>query len=294
MNNINNKYKRIVNACAYIVAVIAIVILSSCSQEDSFEGSNLDTSAPKLTALDTYIRTNYVSAYNIDVLYKWNENVVDNNRFLFPPIEENVQPVLEVVEKIWLDSYTEVGGADFVKLVAPRQLLLVGGRNFNRSGTILLGLAEGGKRITLFETDLVDVSDRANITRFLSTIQHEYCHILNQTIPFDEEGYGRITPSEYTAQWFNTSIAEARELGFISDYSRSSVVEDFAEMVNFMLINSNEEYNAIIDGISNVEARESIRNKEAIVADYFDKQWDIDIYELQEVTARNTQEVINN
>ncbi|WP_158974368.1 substrate import-associated zinc metallohydrolase lipoprotein [Cellulophaga sp. L1A9] len=294
MNTSNKKDMKLANACSYLIAVIAIIILSSCSQEDSFKGSALDTSTPKLSVLDTYIRTNYVSAYNIDVLYKWNENVVDNNRFLFPPVETNVQPVLEVVEKIWLDSYSEVGGTDFVKLVAPRQLLLVGGRNYNQSGTILLGLAEGGKRITLFETDLVDVSDKANITRFLSTIQHEYCHILNQTIPFDEDGYGEITPAEYTAQWFNTSIADARELGFISDYARSNVIEDFAEMVNFMLINSNEEYNALIDAIVDVEARENIRKKEVIVADYFDKQWDIDIYELQEVTARNTQEVINN
>lgn len=288
------KYKKLINVCAYVVAIMAIIVLSSCSQEDSFEGSDLETTTPKLSVLDTYIRAEYVTKYNIDVLYKWNENVVDNNRFLFPPVEENVQPVLEVVEKIWLNSYSEVGGEDFVKKVAPRQLLLVGGRNFNRSGTILLGLAEGGKRITLFETDLVDVSDKANITRFLSTIQHEYCHILNQTIPFDEDGYGKITPSEYTAQWFNTGIEDARELGFISDYARSSVVEDFAEMVNFMLINSNEEFNAILDGISDEDARENIRKKELIVVDYFDKQWAIDLYELQQVTARNTQEVINN
>lgn len=276
------------------IVVITTAFFGACAEEDnSFSESVLDTSTPVLTDLDNYIRTNYVSTYNIDVLYEWDENVVDNNRYLFPPLEEKVQPVLEVVEKIWLDSYTEIGGDDFVKLVAPRQLLLVGGRNYNQSGTILLGLAEGGKRITLFETDLVDLTDKENITRFLSTIQHEYCHILNQTIPFDEDGYGEITPSEYTAQWFNTSIVDARELGFISDYARSSVIEDFAEMVNYMLINSNEEYNALIDAITDEEAKENIRAKEAIVADYFLKQWAIDIYELQEVTARNTQEVIN-
>ncbi|MBU2997189.1 hypothetical protein KO500_12135 [Cellulophaga baltica] len=277
-----------------VVMIITVLCLVACGEEeDSLTESVLDTTTPNLTELDIYIRSNYVSKYNIDVLYEWDETIVDNNRYLFPPIEDNVQPVLEVVEKIWLDSYTEIGGENFVKLVAPRQLLLVGGRNYNQSGTILLGLAEGGKRITLFETDLVDLTDKENITRFLSTIQHEYCHILNQTIPFDEDGYGEITPSEYTAQWFNTSIADARELGFISDYARSSVIEDFAEMVNYMLINSNEEYNALIDAITNEEAKENIRAKEAIVADYFLKQWAIDIYELQEVTARNTQEVIN-
>ncbi len=291
INILNNKIN--LTCIKIAVVVVTIAFVGACAEEDnSFSDSVLDTSTPVLTDLDNYIRSNYVSKYNIDVLYEWDENVVDNNRYLFPPLEEKVQPVLEVVEKIWLDSYTEIGGDDFVKLVAPRQLLLVGGRNYNQSGTILLGLAEGGKRITLFETDLVDLTDKENITRFLSTIQHEYCHILNQTIPFDEDGYGEITPSEYTAQWFNTSIADARELGFISDYARSSVIEDFAEMVNYMLINSNEEYNALIDAITDEEARENIREKEVIVADYFLKQWAIDIYELQEVTARNTQEVI--
>ncbi len=284
---------KIQRAIKAVLAVMLLILIGSCDEDGSLGESQLNTETPDLSELDEYIRSNYVDTYNIDVLYQWNENVVDYNRFLFPPTEEQVQPVLEVVKKIWLDSYTEIGGEDFVKLVAPRQLLLVGGRNFNRSGTILLGIAEGGKRITLFETDLVDVKDRGNITRFISTIQHEYTHILNQTKPFDEQGFGRITPTEYTAQWFNTSIADARELGFVTDYARNDVVEDFAEMVNIMLVNSNEEYNAIVDAIANPQARVDIRAKEAMVVEYFDTQWGIDFYELQAVTARNTQEVIN-
>ena len=277
--------------CTYMIMLFLIV---SCASEDTIGSTQLDTKTPVLSTLDKYIRSSYIGPYNIDVLYKWNENVVDYNRFLFPPTEQQVQPVLEVVKKIWIDAYSEVAGADFVKLVAPRELLLVGGRNFNPSGTVLLGLAEGGKRITLFETDLVDLKNRGNITRFISTIQHEYCHILNQEKPFDEQGFGRITPSEYTAQWANTRTRDARELGFISNYARNNVVEDFAEMVSAMLTNSNEEYNAIIDGVDNEQARVDIRAKEAIVVDYFDKQWNIDFYELQAVTARNTQEFLNN
>ena len=38
---------------------------------------------------------------------------------------------------------------------------MVGGINLNQSGTITLGLAEGGKRITFFNTDLVDLKDRS-------------------------------------------------------------------------------------------------------------------------------------
>jgi substrate import-associated zinc metallohydrolase lipoprotein len=91
------------------------------------------------------------------------------------------------VQKIWLDSYKAIAGADFVKTIAPREFVLVGGINLNTTGTITLGLAEGGQRITLFETDNVNKKDRANVKRFVQTIQHEYIHILNQTRPFDEK-----------------------------------------------------------------------------------------------------------
>jgi hypothetical protein len=49
--------------------------------------------------------------YNINVQYKWNQNLVDNNRFLAPPLQSKVQPALEIVQKIWLDSYKAIAGA---------------------------------------------------------------------------------------------------------------------------------------------------------------------------------------
>jgi hypothetical protein len=41
-----------------------------------------------------------------------------------------------------------------------KEFVLVGGINLNTTGTITLGLAEGGQRITLFETDNVNKKDR--------------------------------------------------------------------------------------------------------------------------------------
>jgi len=287
---------------------------------------------PELTELDKWIRTSYTNPYNIEVIYKWNENAVDADRYLHPPIIEGIKPALAAVKKIWIDSYSEVAGEDFIKKIAPRQVQLVGGINLNASGTITLGLAEGGKRITFFNTDFVDLKNKASLVRFVSTMQHEYCHILNQTVPFDEEAYQLITPSGYTAQWYNTSTNEANALGFITDYARASVVEDFAEIVNTMLSNSAVEYQALLDAIEKriideavstalasldaaatdetkaaVEAATRVteapkakevitflRKKEAIVVEYYKSNFDIDFYKLQEVAARNIEEVLNN
>ncbi len=279
------KYTRLV--------VILVLIMGSCAQEESIGSSQIDTNKPITTALDDYIRSEYIGPYNIDVLYRWNENVVDLDRYLVPPRENQVRPVLELVKKIWIDSYNETGGDDFVKLIAPRELLLVGNVNLNESATRILGVAEGGKRIVLFETDLLDLKNKNSVITFVETIQHEYAHILNQTEPFDEQGYGKITPTEYTAQWFNTSNRDARELGFISAYARANVGEDFAEMVNAMLSNSGKEYNELVNSIANEEARNSIRAKEAIVVDYYIKKFGIDFYALQDITARNVAEIFN-
>lgn len=318
----------------FISTSILLLVLSisiSCSSKENLGESDLDTSTPELTDLDIWIRDNYTTDYNIEVLYHWDENVVDRNRYLFPPSIDKVQPALAAVKKIWIDTYTEVGGEDFIKKIAPREVLLVGGINLNPSGTITLGVAEGGKRITFFNTDLVDLTDRASLTRFVSTMQHEYAHILNQTVPFDEEEFQSITPFNYTAQWFNESIEAANELGYITDYARANVGEDFAEMVNTMLSNSADEYNAILEAIrTRVVTREvtaainalpadaadetiaavteavtltasnqaqiainAIRAKENLVAEYFLDNFNLDIYELQEVAARNTAEVLN-
>ncbi|WP_417886859.1 zinc-binding metallopeptidase [Zunongwangia sp.] len=281
----------------YILKIAAIFLVTgiiSCSDDDEIKGDSiLDTETPELTPLDNYIRDNFVYPYNIEVVYRWEESEFDLDRYLYPPELEKVRPSLEIIKSIWLDSYTEVGGENFIKNIAPRQLALSGGFNINPEGTITLGLAEGGKKIVFFNVDFLDSSNKANVQQFLGTIQHEYTHILNQTKPFDEQSFGNITPTSYTANWSEGTDAEANELGFVSAYARSQVTEDFAEMVHFFLNYDNDGWNNFIDSISNAQARSAIRAKETIMADYFDQSFDIDVYELQKVVARNTEEIVN-
>jgi substrate import-associated zinc metallohydrolase lipoprotein len=276
-----------------IVVLSTALFLGACAGDEPLTESILDVSTPSKTELDNWIDTNYLNPYNINIQYKWNQNTVDNNRFLYPPLQSKVQPALEIVQKIWLDSYKAIAGPDFVKTIAPREFVLVGGRNLNTTGTITLGLAEAGQRITLFETDKVNKSDRENVKRFVHTIQHEYIHILNQTKPFDEKTLSKITPSGYTSNWYATSTTVAREEGFITDYARSNINEDFAEMAAIMLINSKDEYEAILDGITDADAVINIKAKEAVVVKYFKDAFGIDFYQLRDEAEINTNAVIN-
>ncbi|GAA6771448.1 substrate import-associated zinc metallohydrolase lipoprotein [Flavobacterium sp. CGRL2] len=103
-----NKYKKI----AVFVGVLA---LTACAHEDQPTESQLDYNQPAKTDLDKWIDANYLVPYNINAQYKWNQNTVDNTRYLFPPTIDKVQPALEIVKQIWLQSYATIGGADFVK-----------------------------------------------------------------------------------------------------------------------------------------------------------------------------------
>lgn len=284
---------KIIKDIKIAVLFLTLIVLASCSNEDQVGESQLNYEQPAKTALDNWIGINYLNPYNINVQYKWNQNTVDNSRYLFPPLVDKVQPALEIVQKIWLESYAKIGGADFVKKIAPREIVLVGGVNLNSVGTRTLGIAEGGQRVTLFETDYIDKTDRANITEFIHTIQHEYIHILNQNKPFDEKAWAAITPVGYTADWYNYKIPVSNELGFITSYARSNINEDFAETASVILISSKAEYAAFLAGIKSPTALAALKAKEALVVKYFKDAFDMDFYALRDEAEKNTNAVIN-
>jgi substrate import-associated zinc metallohydrolase lipoprotein len=276
------------------VVIAGVLFLASCAQEDQPKESQLDFSVPVKTDLDKWIGTNFLDPYNIAVYYEWNQNLVDNNKYLFPPLVTKVQPAMEVVKKIWIDSYTTIGGVNFVKKVAPREFVLVGGVNLNTNGTVTLGLAEAGQRVSLFQIDNLNKKSRASVTQFIHTIQHEYVHILNQTRPFDEQAWAKLTPSGYTSTWYNEAIATSRSLGFLTSYARLNIYEDFAETAATILTSSKAEYDAILAGVTDATAKANIKAKEAIVVKYYKDAYNVDFYALRDEAQKNTDAVINN
>ncbi|ABQ05913.1 substrate import-associated zinc metallohydrolase lipoprotein [Flavobacterium johnsoniae] len=277
------------------VAMISVSMLfAACAQEDQPKETQLDYTVRNKTELDTWIETSFLNPYNIKVYYEWNQNLVDNNRFLFPPTVDRVKPAMEVVKAIWIDSYSTIGGADFVKKISPREFVLVGGTNLNTSGTVTLGIAEGGQRVTLFELDYLNRKSRADVTRFIHTIQHEYVHILNQTKPFDEQAWAKLTPAGYTSSWYIYTDAASRALGFITNYARLNIYEDFAETASIILTSSKAEYDAILASVTDATAKANLKKKEAIVVQYYKDNFGMDFYALRDEAQKNTTTVINN
>ena len=274
----------------YIAAVLALSLAACNNKENLSSESVLKPRTTAQTALDTYIYNNFQQPYNIIVTYNYIDADFEMGKYLYPPTESKVQPMLEIVKKVWIDSYTQVAGQDFIKSVAPRQISLIGGYNMNSDGTITLGFADSGMKITLFNVDQLDVTKHDATRQYFHTIQHEYCHIINQRKPYSEE-YGKITPSDYTANWYNIQLADANKKGFITPYSMLNDIEDFAEMTSGILSMSKTDWDAKVNAIPE-EGRNIIRKKEEFVVSYFKSEWNIDLYKLQEVVENQMLSVL--
>lgn len=308
------------------VALFTATLMSSCGSEDvAITESQIDTSTPILNDLDILLRQNFVEPYNIEIKYKWNINDTDVDRFLHPPFENSVFPVANLLTKVWIEPYNTLGGENFIKNIAPREFVVSGGFNYNPGGqSITLGIAEAGARITLFNIDLLefdsiiyeeDVFGQADdfgvqfsLIGPLSTIHHEYGHILQQKEPYDP-AFDIVNPADYTSSWADRSNEEARSLGYISAYGSSQPGEDFVEMVAYMLNRSRTQWDDLVnsigifdqdqfntngqiryledtngDVIPNTEAIEFIREKERLIVAYYQEKFNIDFYELQALT----------
>lgn len=300
---------RLDNLLKYIIVFTLVTLINSCRGGDDKLGNSIlpNTQPYPPNATDIWLKQNFETPYNIGVYYRWDPMFVNYNRYLFPPTTDNVRPAMEIVKKLWINTYSTIGGADFVKILAPKEVVLIGGVNKNNNGTITLGMAEGGARITLFQTDnliaaIQDPSLSLNLKKdivrqFIHTIQHEYVHILNQTKPFDERAYQLLVKNaglgQYKSGWYSDSDETARGNGFITAYAQSNVNEDFAEMASYMLLYSKTEYESKINAIISSRSRDLIRAKEKIVVAYYKEKFNIDFYALVDEASKNSEQVFN-
>lgn len=284
--------------------LLLLVLLSfGCSNDEPLEESRIDTSTPELNMTDTWIREHLTEPYNIDVDYLFNDNEVATNRYLAPPQLEEVIPFLEAYEELMIEPYVSFAGEEFVKKYFSKLLVLVGSYNFNNDGTRFLGQAEGGVKVTIYELNFFSERTslelnspevaREQIKEYFKTLQHEFSHILQQTKPYDKESYRAITPT-YRSSWFNLSVQQARNLGFISPYASLNEDEDFVEMVSIMLTNTPENFQIILNSPNNDQAKQALRDKLDIIVDYYQNTWNINLYELQNNISNQVEDYLNN
>lgn len=270
-----------INKLSLLLLLFLTGFMTACSEEDE----NLDIPLTGLGGetwvkgpVDNWLDDNYVKPYNIEVKYRFDRYELALNKVLTPPREDKVIPVMETIKKTWIQPFEQEGGANFIKKLAPRQFVLVGSAQYNSDGTITLGTAEAGRKVVLYVINDFDKKNKKEVKQMLHTIHHEYGHILHQTIMYPEE-YKRVT-TNYTANWYDYSLADARSRGFITEYARNNPDDDFVEMISIMLIEGRTGFNAIVNSAPG-SAQTSLRRKEELVVQYFKEAWSIDFYNLQ-------------
>jgi substrate import-associated zinc metallohydrolase lipoprotein len=189
----------------------------------------------------------------------------------------------------FLPYIQQTGSTDLLRKYAPKNFVLVGSPQYNYNGSITLGQAEGGTKITLYLINYFSrlKKDSASFKQMIHTIHHEFGHILHQNVLYSPN-YRSITGG-YTATWFNITDASARTQGFITAYAMASPDEDFVEMISSMLAGGPngptgyDNYDKLLTqaGTTTSAAYLNIKAKEAVVVDYFAKIWGIDFYALQ-------------
>ena len=276
-----------------IIFFFAFLLLASC-EENKLEDSFIEIPTEVQTELDKWIDVQFRIPYNINVIYRWNNTVVDQSRVLVPPKEELVQAFLQAVIKIWIHPYNLVAEnkEEFMKDYTCRELVLVGSGSYNQ-GSVTLGEAANGYRITLYTVNQFDLRtggiSRSRLQLFFRTMHHEFAHVLNQRKPYDPN-FKRITGG-YTADWTSLSDIQARELGFISAYARSDEREDFVETLAFFITYTESEWQQLLNSIQNTRGRENILLKLQSVNTYMQETYKVDITQLREKITKAISEV---
>lgn len=297
----------------YILFLSMVMGISfvACSSDDDPNGNTIFGGTVKRDNLDTWLLMNYTYPYNIDFKYKMEDIESDMKYHLVPADSAKAAKLAIIVKFLWMDAYNEVTSPDFIKSNVPRQIHLIGSPAYNSEGTMVLGTAEGGLKVTLYMVNSLTpqmLADYSTLTEYyFHTMHHEFTHILNQKKPYNPD-YNRITEKYYiSGDWYQYDIPGdpvdpyALHRGFITAYSMSEGLEDFAEMLSVYVTSSVAEWNKLLteaekgetglDLGKNITGRTYIEEKISIVRRYMQDYWDIDIDKLRDAVNRRGSEL---
>lgn len=237
MNNAMKTYKHVLK----LILLICISMgLWTCYPDETLDVPVTNSDPNLTTDLDIYIEENFTQEYGMAIRYRFVDRHVSPTQRVTPPRLEAVQPMLDFIQKFWIDPYLEIpNGEAFFRGHAPAEVILLGGFIYNEDGTVILGTADAGARITFTNVNAIDPDDKDWESLQLHTVYHEFAHTVHQRykLPTDFE---TISATGYTSagSWFTLTDEEALIRGFVSPYATSNPNEDFAETVAFFLYNT--------------------------------------------------------
>lgn len=277
----------------YIMLCLAgLFYLGSCTSDDPDIDNSIFEEEVRRTAFDHWLDANYVQPYNIRIAYRMEDVETDFGYNVVPANLKKSKQMAILLKHLWLEAYTEVAddGIHFIRATAPKLFHFIGSAEHNpEEGTIRLGVAEGGKKITITQVNILDPYSFTH-QNFFNTVHHEFAHILHQTINYPPE-FRAISAADYApTTWHNRNATQAAQLGFVSNYAGAQHQEDFVEVLSRYITRTDAEWNAMLD-VAGDEGRAKILQKLEIVKTYMRVSWGVDLDELKTVIRRRTNEV---
>ncbi|HEX9508842.1 MAG TPA: putative zinc-binding metallopeptidase [Puia sp.] len=242
-------------------------------------------------SVDIFIHDSLTVPYNVAVYYKWLPGQLDFPSDITPPDAAKVIPVLRALLNVAYAPYNQqTGSTAFLRHYLPKALEMAGSAEYLPNGARFLGQAEGGTSMLLYEVNNFSrlKADSNTFKQMMHTMHHEFGHILHQNVLYPVSF--KTISTGYTGNWYNISDAQARQMGFITSYAQAAPDEDFVEMISSMLTGGPngpsggyDEYEQLLTqaGSPTSTGYQTIKTKEAVVVDYFQRVWNIDFYALR-------------
>ena len=278
----------------FIICLFAGGLFASCQMEDDLNPNSIfDTTPPLRNEFDNWLIENFLNPYNVDFKYRMEDFESSLSHTLAPADYHKSIVMAKLVKHLWFEAYDEALNIAFTRKYSPRVIHLIGSPAYNSDGTITLGEAEGGLKVTLFMVNYIE-PENLDIEilneYYFNTIHHEFGHILHQTVNYDPN-FKLISQADYiSSNWYQQSLRAALLKGFVSPYAMSKPDDDFVETYSRYLTYSPEIWEYLLT-LAGETGRPVIEKKFEIVKRYMQQVWGIDIENLKNIIQRRYREI---
>lgn len=257
----------------FLIFAALVTSITACRKAENLnvDYSTFNADHPETnTALDQWLKTNFLDAYNIDVVYRYNRYYHGNTANVTPNRLEDIKPTMQEVLNGFIAPYRKVAGETFSKKYIPKEFVLFGSYSYadgNDPG--VAGTAAAGRRITLYGlNDYAPLPDGAFYFWDRQRIMHhEFGHILNQIIPIPTD-FESISKGFYKQPYKDTPQETAHQNGFVTSYASGVYTEDYAETISWALINGQAWYDNWAN-TSSAAGKNRLIQKEQNVINYY-------------------------
>ncbi|WP_455098057.1 zinc-binding metallopeptidase [Prevotella jejuni] len=294
----------------FLFAAIAALTVA-CSNDDVDANNSIFPTREEntdSTAFDKWLNKNYTEPYNIRFNYLYIDQNSDMGYNVSPADIKKSIALAKIIKHVWLDAYTELMGPNFLKQHCFREFQLIGSAQHKNDGSIVLGFAEGGIRVNLFQVNYLDPahlyieqtnpfasgSDFDLNRAYFHTMHHEFAHILTQLKDYSTD-FRTITKEYHSADWVNVKDEDAGKEGYVTGYASSEYNEDFAEVFSCYVTDTDVMWQKrlaqAVAANGDETGKKAILAKLSIIRSYLKDSWGVDIDKLRTIVLRRAGEV---